>query len=416
MLESIKNDQIEIAVDLGLGGSITYLARIGGPNLVNSADLGRQIQMSHYSGPVPFEPNGKKPKPEWAGLGWNPIQSGDVFGHHARILEHHNDGKELYVKCIPMHWPLNNEPGECTYETWIRLEGRAVHVRSRMVNARPDHTQYTGRDQELPAVYTNGPWWKLMTYSGDQPFTRGALTSMPAKMPWSGWLATEHWAALVDDSGFGLGIMNPEAGQFIGGFAGQTGKGGPHDNPTGYIAPVLQEILDYNITYEYRYDLIVGSLAEIRDYVYAHSPRPSPPRYDFARDRQHWLYLNASDAGWPIHGALEVKMEQEDPQLLGPSGFWRADQAGLAVIDAAITTREKEARLYWSRSDSEGFADARSVSFPIVGDGKRRHYAVDLSASREYRGIITRLRFDPIAAGRAGDRMTLRSISLGPWR
>ena len=154
----LDNGTIRLGVDLNLGGSITYLADANDrTNIINNHDWGRQIQMSFYSGPVPFTPGGKQPSKTWAGLGWNPIQSGDCAGNRSRIIEHRNDGKSIYVKCVPMQWPLDNEPGECTFESWIRLEGNVALVRSRIDNHRTDTTQYSGRGQELPAVYTNGP-------------------------------------------------------------------------------------------------------------------------------------------------------------------------------------------------------------------------------------------------------------------
>ena len=65
----------------------------------------------------------------------------------------------------------------------------------------------------------------------------------------------------------------------VGGFAGQPGVGGPKDAPTGYIAPLHEEIIDWNIDYDYRYTLVVGSLSEIRDAIYALAPKPAPPAW-----------------------------------------------------------------------------------------------------------------------------------------
>src|SRR6266446_2894152 len=66
----LDNGVIRLGVNLELGGAITYLSKSKShTNLINSYDWGRQIQMSHYSGPVPFAPRGKQPKKEWAGLG-----------------------------------------------------------------------------------------------------------------------------------------------------------------------------------------------------------------------------------------------------------------------------------------------------------------------------------------------------------
>tara|TARA_B100000809_G_C14832615_1_gene421632 strand:+ start:207 stop:605 length:399 start_codon:yes stop_codon:yes gene_type:complete len=98
----LENDQIRFGANLTLGGAITLLSTKDGPNMINSHDWGRQIQMSFYSGPKPFEPNGKKPADHWKQLGWNPIQSGDFGGNTSTILEHRNDGKTIYVKCRPI--------------------------------------------------------------------------------------------------------------------------------------------------------------------------------------------------------------------------------------------------------------------------------------------------------------------------
>jgi hypothetical protein len=411
----LDNGTIRLGVNLDLGGAITYLSLSGSDeNIVNSADWGRQIQMSFYSGPNPFTPNGKKPTEIWAGLGWNPIQSGDCFGNRSKVIDHQNDGKSLYVKCLPMQWPLNNEPGECIFESWITLEGRTAHVRSRIVNHRSDKTQYSGRGQELPAIYTNGPWYRLLSYTGDKPFTGGEMTTRPTQMPWTGWQGTENWAALLNDAGTGLGVWEPGVYQFIGGFAGEPGKGGPKDGPTGYIAPLHNDILDYNIEYEYSYVLIVGSIDDIRGYVYEHAARPAPPAYRFARDRQHWCYGNATDTGWPIDGELKVLVEGNDPQMHGPPGFWQAKDAPKLYIEAAYETSDTHAQVFWARADAPGLSEEKSVHFDIVADGKYRTYEVDLSASPEYRGAITGLRFDPVGAGKPGEFVRVKSISFQP--
>ena len=105
-MKYIDNGTIKLGVSLDLGGAITYIADSKTKkNIINNWDWGRQIQMSFYSGPNPFTPNGKQPSRTWAGLGWNPIQTGDYAGNRSKLVEHRNDGKQLYVKCIPMQWP-----------------------------------------------------------------------------------------------------------------------------------------------------------------------------------------------------------------------------------------------------------------------------------------------------------------------
>src|SRR5260370_36180165 len=59
-MSTLENGVLRVGVDLNRGGAITYLAERGGPNVVNSWDLGREIQPSFSSGPHPFG----KPRPE----------------------------------------------------------------------------------------------------------------------------------------------------------------------------------------------------------------------------------------------------------------------------------------------------------------------------------------------------------------
>lgn len=325
----LDNGVIRLGADLALGGAITWLSRSGDEaNVINSHDWGRQVQMSYYSGPVPFFVGDKRPAKFWEHIGWNPIQVGDDFGNRAKVLDHSNDGRAIYVKCIPMQWPLENVPGECTFESWIELDGASVRARCRLVNARSDRRQYAARVQELPAVYTNAPWHRLMTYTGARPFAGEPLSQIPPKGPvegWTHWFGTENWSALVDDSGRGLGVWNPDCLRFSGGFNGKPGAGGAKDAECGYIAPNRLEVLDHDITHEYRYELVLGTLEEIRAHVYRRAVRPRAPTWRFEKERQGWHYHDASDNGWPIRGELDTRTTGRDPQLLSPPFFTRAE-------------------------------------------------------------------------------------------
>ena len=263
----LANDQIKLGVDLDRGGAITFLASIkDGANVINNYDLGRQVQLSFYSGPVPFETQGQKPAEHWKHIGWNPIQTGDDFKNPSRILSHENDGKRLHLSCVPMQWPLNNVPGDCTFDSWLELEGPVVKARARLTNAREDRTFYAARLQELPAVYANAPFHRVISYQGAKPFTQDLATPVPSPKknhPWSFWTGTEGWAALLDPSDYGLGLITPGRVHFTGGFAGVPGPNDTHGNGTGYVAGQALEILDHNITFEFRYELVLGSLQDI---------------------------------------------------------------------------------------------------------------------------------------------------------
>ncbi|HYE18757.1 MAG TPA: hypothetical protein VEA69_09950 [Tepidisphaeraceae bacterium] len=413
----LDNGVIRLGVNLDLGGAITHLSRSDKPdqNVINSFDWGRQVQMSHYAGPIPFEPGGKKPAEHWNTLGWNPIQSGDCFGHRSKVVEHVNDGKRLRVKCVPMQWPLDNEPGECTFEWEISLDGNASNVRATLVNARTDKTPYPGRHQELPAVYTNAPWHRLMTYSGDKPFTNGELTHQPPKFPWGTWRATERWTALVDDGGFGVGLISPETFRFDGGFAGKTGKGGAKDNPTGYVTAVSHLVLDHDITHSFRFTLVLGTIEEIRKRAYELAPRPAPPDWRFEDSRHYWYYVNATDAGWPIKGELRIDLSKKrGPMLASPTTFFAAAEAPKLYIECAAAVANPNARVFWARHDRPRMADDMSMAFKLpANDGKFHTVAVEVGKSEQWTGHVTDLRVDPGPGGVKGDEVRIKRIWLG---
>jgi hypothetical protein len=408
----LDNGKIRLGVDLSKGGAVTYLANVETrENLINSWDWGRQIQMSFYSGPVPFAPDGVALFPMWKDLGWNPIQSGDHYKNSSKVVEHRNDGKTIFVRCIPMIWPLDNVPAECFFETSYTLNGPTVEVSARLINDRKDTTQYPARDQELPAVYTNGPWYRLVTYMGDRPFTGAEVTTLVDRndgkgWPWFQFYSPEQWGALVNEKNEGLGIYNPSTSRMAGGFAGNKGAAGAEDDPTGYMSPIQTEILDASIDYTYRYVLIVGSLAEIRDYVYAQHKKDELPAWEFSKDRQHWHYQNTTDGGWPIHDELRV---QAGPtaEMVSPHSFWRAEDAPILEIEAHFPVGAKTFQIIiepYTPLDSRpwlawGETDIRPKSprlAPLVVDVKPgdslERYHINLSQHEGYRGAMVRIR------------------------
>ena len=66
----LDNGLVRVGVDVTRGGSIGWLSTSGGRNLVNHADMGREVQLSFYAGPDPYNPSDlchsgePKPKPD----------------------------------------------------------------------------------------------------------------------------------------------------------------------------------------------------------------------------------------------------------------------------------------------------------------------------------------------------------------
>jgi hypothetical protein len=418
----LANGQVKVGIDLALGGAITYLAPAGEPdkNVVNGWDLGRQIQMSYYAGPVPYTVEGHAgPPPAWRHIGWNPIQVGDDYGNPSKVIEHERTDSVLRTRCVPMQWPLDDVPGECTFESLIQLDGPSVLVTATLKMDRADKTQWPARTQEMPAVYANGPWHRLFTYAGDKPFQNGDLQRIEHDFtpdsPWANWQATENWAALVDDKDWGLGVWNPGCVSFSGGFAGKPGAGGPKDSPTSYIAPNRQEILDHDIVHKYAYALVLGDLKSIRQWVYDKRHvlgSQVRPAWTFEDNRHGWHYRNATDAGWPIKGSLDVDLSGKNPQIVSPGDTWQAADAPRLVVEAAFTGPMKQAAVYWATAADAGFSPKRVALMDVLGDGEMRAYAADLSKSESYRGLITQVRIDPLSCGHAGDKVVIKRVVL----
>ena len=428
-IKFIDNGTIKLGVSPDLGGAITYLSKSGGrDNIINNWDWGRQIQMSFFAFPAPYSERGQTPQKHWENIGWNPIQAGDDYGNGSRLTEFEKTDTSLYLKCIPMQWPLNNVPGECTYECWIELKDHTVEVRSRLNNARSDQTRYRGKHQELPAVYTNGDYYRLMTYRGDQPFTGDKISRIPKKIgsgfPWSYWLATENWAALVNEQDWGLGIYKPNNFFFIGGFAGKQGTGGTNDSATGYLAPLQTEILDHNIVYEYSYTLILGSLSEIRNYALEQRETESPPEWRFEKDRQHWHYhaghQQGTDAGWPIQGFIKLDLSKPDMTALSPATFWQAEDAPMLYIEAAFKTKQNKSRIAWTPYQGADYQPTQKrehrTEFNIRGDGRFRTYAVNLASVPGYQGAQSYLIFRPLLQPEEDAWVKVKRIWLGQQR
>jgi hypothetical protein len=135
--------------------------------------------------------------------------------------------------------------------------------------------------------------------------------------------------------------------------------------------------------------------------------------YRFRTDRQNWWELNAIDTGAPIRGALQVLPDRYDPQLYGPVTWFRAKSVRNLYIRGAWHTRQNSAQLFWS-SDAGGFSEQRSVRFFISNDGRFHTYRLPIAGSDQWSGMITQLRFDPVAGAEPGHVVDVSCISWKP--
>jgi hypothetical protein len=126
----IDNGILTLKLDLTRGGAICWISLSGSErNIVNIADEGRYIQQSYYAGKS-LDRKDEGQSPGWSPWAWNPIQVGDAFRNRAKILDFRKEGNEMYVKCIPMLWDMNNRPAEAEMEQWTTLQGSVLKVRN----------------------------------------------------------------------------------------------------------------------------------------------------------------------------------------------------------------------------------------------------------------------------------------------
>jgi len=344
----LENDRLKVGIDLSLGGAVTFLSdrENGGENMINSFDWGRQIQLSFYNQPSPYiGPNGEAPRADWAMLGWNPIQSGDCGGNRSRVTHFAFEGENaMRVRCVPMQWPIPaGVSGDCEFECVYTLEGNVMRLQAKIFVDRPDTTQYTASPQEMPALYTNGRWYRLFSYLGARPFQDAPVTEIVGKgdgkgWPWVSFMTPERWAALLDEDGTGIGVYQPLGTHILGGFHGgdgNKGHGGVKSTQTGYIAPTTRQILDHNIVWGYETAFVLGTLDDIRGYA-RRREEGRVHAWSFAEGRDGWHYgAGARDKGWPIQGALEMAYPAGGT-LVGPDTFLPVRPDAALEMEAAF--------------------------------------------------------------------------------
>lgn len=301
----LANSNLKLKVDLLRGGAISYLSKASdNKNLINVYDRGRYIQQSYYAG-ANIDRTSEGQHPSWSPWNWNPIQVGDVYNNSSVVLESQVTANSIYTKTQPLLWDMNNELAQCYMEMMVTLNENTAHVSNKLTVFRTDD-KWTAipRHQELPAVYIIGDLNNLYTYKGTNPWTsEPAEKLVTTGPPWSYWTNPEHWAALLDSTKWGVGVYNGLSTYFIGGYSGSAG-GGANSPSTGYMSPLRTETLEKNTVYQYEYDLILGTLDEIRSFAYQKNGYSLPVTMkDFSATKK----LNLVSLKWETLSEKNVK-------------------------------------------------------------------------------------------------------------
>jgi hypothetical protein len=266
-------------------------------------------------------------------------------------------------------------------------------VTARLNNHRSDKTQYPACGQELPAVYTNGEFYRIVSYVGEDPGKGGDLTEIVSKTTERNWpsefmLYPESWVALLDDNDYGLGVYNPHTCGAVGGFAEPhcMGFGGAKDPQTGTVSPTTCVILDHNIVYTFNYSLIVGDVESIRARALELDSMAEHRKFVFNEGRENFYYRGTTDKGYGNQDCLDFDFTP-DTQLCSPFIFVPKGECKSIILDACFEGGDIEGiagfRCYGAttRPDHKDTPCTwQQVDFKLNGDGVRRVHEIDISS------------------------------------
>jgi hypothetical protein len=407
----LDNGVVKVGIDYTIGGAISYLSQSGNTtNLINTYDRGRVVQQSYYAG-HDLDRRAQGQHTTWSPWPWNPIGAGDAYGNRATVLSSTITSTSMYAKTGPLLWDMRNERCQCTFETWVTLEGRRVRVHNKLTTARTDNRwDVLSRAQELPAAYPIANLGRVISYTGSQPFS-GDPTSQILKSTtwiWSTWTTGEHWGACVNTSNSGVGVYTPGRTSFLGGLYG-TASGDTRSSNTCYLAPTELVPLDKTSTFEYDYWLVVGSVDQIRQEVYGlHQTKPPPASGFPSGDAHVWNFDADGDlGGWTTSadiapatvsgGALNGTATAPDPYLSSATLEKPAADSKVAVR-LRNGTPGTTAQLFFTTAADNSWSEARSKRTAIVPDSDFTVYTFDMSDIPGWSGNITGLRLDPVEA------------------
>lgn len=250
----LDNGQVRLGVKKSSGAGIAWFSMSGSErNLINHWDRGRLVQQSYYG-----EKDGSLwDKQPWT---WNPVQGGDWKGKPATVLELRNTKDTLYSRSRARHWASGVELTNVVFEQWITLTGTVAHVRFRMTHSGTE--THPVSDHEIPAIFVAPDLETLVLYDGDKPWTGGALHRSKPGWPNEARSMTEHWAAYVDRTDFGLGAYVPEATRLT---CYRFGDGRADHGACSYLAPLTRFAVTPRKVFTYDVYLAIGKTDALRD-------------------------------------------------------------------------------------------------------------------------------------------------------
>lgn len=274
----LENNRFKVGIRLMWGGGICYISDAGNPvpgltNLINQADTGRLIQQSYYgTGPNEEYTPGNFNNSDWR---YNPVQGGDKYQNHSRIIDVVVNDTSVYIKSQPQDWSLDGRITPSYMENTYTLADEYIRVDNRFVDF--SGWLHPSAHQELPAFYTVSYLDRFTWYDGTKPWTDDVLSFRDDLNFWGDpryavdcrfFLRksnTETWCAWTNPKDdYGIGLYVPNVDMYYAGKHVYNASKDPDNAACNYVAPLNQmQMVSYQ-PIAYSYLITAGSVEKIR--------------------------------------------------------------------------------------------------------------------------------------------------------
>ncbi|MCM8533625.1 MAG: hypothetical protein NE330_20840, partial [Lentisphaeraceae bacterium] len=137
-----------------------------------------------------------------------------------------------------------------------------VHIRYKFTYSGDD--EHPEKTHEVPAVFVDSSYNKLMFYSGDKPWKDKELDVVIPGWPNKSFSMTESWAAYVNDEKFGIGVLSPVSKTLTCYRYIVKNKTGPKSADCSYFAPTMKSKIEKGASITYDVFLTIGQIDKIR--------------------------------------------------------------------------------------------------------------------------------------------------------